>query len=119
MKPTILIVDDDENVRELLREVLSKDYSVVEASGGYEGLDEIVKGQKIDLIITDLEMPGIDGIAFIEKFPEGIPYIIISGFLHLLKFREPLKGLHPAAVIEKPFRISALLQAVQHALGQG
>ena len=119
MKPTILVVDDEETIRDLWREALARDYSVVEASGGAEGLSELMEGkQKIDLIITDLRMPGVDGIEFIESFPEGIPFIIISGFLHLLKFREPLKGFHPAAVFEKPFRIPALLQAVQRALEQ-
>ena len=119
MKPTILIVDDEDSIRELLRETLARDYNVIEASEGAEGLSKLIEGkQKIDLIITDLRMPGLDGIEFIESFPEDIPFIIISGFLHLMKFREPLKEFHPAAVFEKPFRIPALLQAVQRALEQ-
>ena len=117
MKPTILVVDDDEDVRKLLQEALANDYDIVLAGEGFEGLSEVMVGEKnIDLIITDLHMPGLDGIEFVKGLPEGIPFIIISGFLNLLKFREAMKGLHPVAVFEKPFRIHALLQAVHGAL---
>ena len=117
MKSTILVVGDDEAIRKLLREGLGEDYNIIETDEGYGGLSEIVIGeQKIDLIITDLQMHGCDGIEFLRNLPEGIPFIIVSGFLHLLKFQEALKGLHPAAVFEKPFRIHALREAIQNAL---
>ena len=116
-KPTILVVDDDEGIRMLLQEAQMNDYNIVLAGEGFEGLSEVMVGERnIDLIITDLQMPWLDGIEFINSLPEGIPFIIISGFLNLLKFREALKGLHPVAVFEKPFRIHALRQAINQAL---
>ena len=119
MKPTILVVDDDEMVRKLLQDALAEAYTIVTAEEGFHGLSEVMVGeQKIDLIITDLEMPGIDGVEFIKDLPEGIPFIILSGFLNLLKFREALKELHPVAVFEKPFRVHALRQAIHRVLGQ-
>ena len=118
MKPTILVVDDDEDVRKMLQEALAEEYDLVMAGEGFQGLSEVMVGeQKIDLVITDLKMPGLNGIEFVKNLPEGIPFIIISGFLHLLKFREPLKGLHPVAVLEKPFRMHALRDAIHQALG--
>ena len=117
MKPTILIVDDDEAVRNLLTEALAQEYDIVLAGDGFQGLSEIMMGeQSVDLVITDLKMPGLNGIEFAKSLPEGIPFIVMSGFLHLLKFREALKELHPAAVFEKPFRMHALREAVRRAL---
>ena len=119
MKPTILIVDDDEKIRDFLTEALGEEYSIVPAGEGHEGLSEVMVGdQNIDLVITDLKMPGLNGIEFAKSLPEGIPFIVMSGFLHLLKFREALKELHPAAVFEKPFRMHALREAVRRALGR-
>ena len=117
MKPTILVVDDDEGVRKLLRDALVEDYRIVEALEGYDGLSEVMIGtQKIDLIITDLKMPGLGGVKFIENIPEDIPVIIVSAFLHLPEFQGALGHLHPAAVFEKPFHINALHEAVGRAL---
>ena len=55
MKPTILIVDDDEKIRDFLTEALGEEYSIVPAGEGHEGLSEVMVGdQNIDLVITDL-----------------------------------------------------------------
>jgi len=119
MKPTILVVDDEQEIRKLLQDALAEAYTIVTAEEGFHGLSEVMVGeQNIDLVITDLQMPGLDGVEFIKGLPEGMPFIIISGFLNLLKFREALKELYPVAVFEKPFRMHALLQAIHRALGQ-
>ena len=119
MKPRILIVDDDIDVRTLLREALSGDYEIIEATDGIFGLAEVMVGeQHIDLIVTDLKMPEVNGIEFIENLPEGIPTIVISAYLQSEEFQEALGRLHPAAVLEKPFQISALREAVQQVLGK-
>ena len=117
-KPTVLVVDDDVNIRTMLRRMLTEDCDVVEADDGYNGLSRILYGeQAIDLIVTDLKMPGLNGVKFIEKLPEDIPVIVISGFLHLPEFQEALGHLHPAAVFEKPFHLPDLRQAIHRALG--
>src|SRR5947209_19605351 len=62
MKSRILVVDDTENLREMLREVLSAHgYDVLVASNGAEAL-VITACQKVDGVLTDLEMPGLSGI---------------------------------------------------------
>ena len=72
MNFTILIIDDEKNIREGLSAALELDgYSVKLAANGAEGLALIEKGD-IDLVITDLRMPGVSGeeVRFVEKAPE-------------------------------------------------
>ena len=104
MKPTILVVDDDKDVRYLLKTTLSDEYNVVEAGDGYYGLSEVVVGdEKIGLIVTDLKMPGSDRIELIQNLPSDIPFIVIFAYLHLPEFSTALDRLEPAAVFRKPF----------------
>ncbi|MDP6775235.1 MAG: response regulator [Candidatus Latescibacteria bacterium] len=117
-KPTILVVDDDGEIRRLLLDAFGRDYTIVEAANGLFGLSEIASGeQKIDLIVTDLKMPEVDGVEFIRNLPEDVPYIVISAYLQTSEFHGSLKGLEPVAVLAKPFKISAL-RAIQKGLAQ-
>lgn len=77
---TILIVDDEERIREVVKEYcLLEDYNVLEASDGLEAL-EIVKNNNIDLIVLDIMMPKLDGLSAFSKIKEikKIPTIILS-----------------------------------------
>ena len=119
MRRTILIVDDEESLRDVLRENLASDYDVVEAGNGYYGLSEVMVGSRqIDLVIADLNMPELNGIELIENLPRGTPVIIISGYLHLPKFGDAVSRLKPVAVLAKPFELSELRVAIDQALGQ-
>src|SRR6195952_5776282 len=61
-KGTILIIDDEKDLIEMVRYNLDKDgYDVISATDGQSGL-QIAQGHKLDLIILDLKMPGIDGL---------------------------------------------------------
>ena len=78
----ILIIEDDELTRELYSEILKNDgHTILEANDGSEGL-KLVETNKIDLIITDLLMPNVDGmevIITIRKTQPDLPIIAISG----------------------------------------
>ncbi len=77
---TILIVDDEERIREVVKEYcLLEKYNVLEASDGVEALD-IVKDNNIDLIVLDIMMPKLDGLSTFKKIKEikKIPTIILS-----------------------------------------
>ena len=82
MNFTILIIDDEKNIREGLSAALELDgYSVKLAANGVEGLALIEKGD-IDLVITDLRMPGISGeevLAKVRGESPGIPVIVLTG----------------------------------------
>ena len=84
VKPLILIVDDCDMNREILREILSSDYSIMEACGGEEALSMIHQfGTGISLVLLDIVMPGLDGFEVLSYMNqdhtiEDIPVIMIS-----------------------------------------
>jgi len=78
----ILVIDDEEDVREVLQQVLERaGYEVSVAASGKEGLELMRKGGA-DLVITDVIMPGIDGVTTVKKIREkfrNTRIIVISG----------------------------------------
>jgi CheY-like chemotaxis protein len=112
----VLVVDDNEELRGLLQQILSKSYRVSTAEDGYAALTKIVQDkERFDVVVTDLKMPNVNGIALMQSLPEGLPVIVISGFLQREEFRRALKELSPFAVFEKPFKTAALKEAIQRA----
>ncbi len=83
-KQTILIVDDQVVMLELLKHILDKTYNVKTISEGKKALSYLHLGELPDLILADLNMPGLSGFEFIEKvrisdYFSDIPIIILSG----------------------------------------
>lgn len=82
MKFTILVIDDEKNIRTGLKAALEMDgYEVLLASDGKEGLD-IAFTNEVDLVITDLRMPGVTGEEVLRKITSetpGIPVIVLTG----------------------------------------
>ena len=82
MKFTILVIDDEKNIREGLAADFEMDgYNVKVAASGQEGLDFLAKGD-IDLVVTDLRMPGISGEEVLRRVTTempGIPVIVLTG----------------------------------------
>jgi len=81
---TVLIVDDEENIRALYKEELADEgYDVILASNGYEAL-EVLNSRKPDAIILDIKMPGMDGVTLLklikERKDDDIPVIICSAY---------------------------------------
>ena len=78
----ILVIDDEEDVRVVLKKVLERaGYDVCVAADGKEGL-QVLEEQGVDLVITDVIMPGIDGVATVQKIREkylNTRIIVISG----------------------------------------
>ncbi|MEA3293156.1 MAG: response regulator [Patescibacteria group bacterium] len=100
MKKTILIVEDDKFLRELMvGKLKEEDYCVIEAIDGEKGIKKIEK-EKPDLVLLDLILPGIDGFEVLSKVKENpsissIPIIILS---NLGQKDEVEKGLSLGAV---------------------
>ena len=91
----VLIVDDEPDVRKVVRMTLEKSgYDVVEAEDGEKGIEEIKKGENsilLNLIITDIRMPtmnGIDVINYYRKQWPSIPIIVLRDF-PILKWPQP------------------------------
>ena len=107
---TILAIDDNQEVLDLLSDAL-QDYHLVTAHNGDEGLERL-KDEQPDLIITDLMMPGTDGLDFIQQVKQNrytmhIPLIILSA---KSSEDERIEGLESGAdaYINKPFSIAYL-----------
>ena len=108
----ILVVDDDNAVRLLLRSMLERrGHSVVEAENGAEGL-QYYRTAPADLVITDIQMPVMDGLQMIKALRDEFPtakIIAISGEKVGLAAAQPLSQ----GTFEKPLYMQEFLDAVQ------
>jgi CheY-like chemotaxis protein len=115
--PKILVVEDDLRGRYLVCEVLRREgYQVAEASDGAEALG-IVLTERVNLVITDLVMPKLNGFEFLEQLHSinpQIPVIFITGHLSVVSGQTLLQDV--AEIIRKPFEFEALRSAVKRAL---
>ena len=117
----VLLVDDDLNAREALRQVLeSQQIECIEVGNGSEAMDWL-STQKADLIISDNQMPLLTGLDFIDKIqlqeknPHQTPIILLSGHLEEQdKYRARQAGVF--AILDKPCNFSQFLSMVQLAL---
>jgi CheY-like chemotaxis protein len=119
-KETVLVVEDEENVRRLVAEVLEgQGYEVLEASGGEEVL-QIMEGYggRVDLILTDVVMPGISGRELGKRSVERwgmVKVLYMSGFFD--EERVSLNVLEEGMnYVQKPFTIDALTRKVREVL---
>ena len=120
MSKSILIVDDDQSLRELLRLHLSSaGYEVTTASDGIEAGYAVLKSPP-DLIITDVNMPHMDGYAFVEalKSDQSLPKIPVI-FLTSMDDFDRGKQLGAVGYITKPVRADRLLAVVAEHLPGG
>jgi len=114
----ILIVDDEPCICDLLENFLTlKGYGVVRAENGTRALSLVEDGD-IDLVITDIRMPGMSGIQLLEKIRErnsGIPVLITTGYPTLDTAIESLKlGVHD--YLTKPFELRDIGEKVKRAI---
>lgn len=116
-RKSILVVDDEEIIREFLTEVLNDDYNVSLAKDGDDAINQLTGGA-FDLVITDLKMPKVSGdevVKYIQEQHPGTPVIIISGYSTLYAASQSVN--HGAiAFLAKPFSIVDLTRAVDEAL---
>lgn len=119
IKPkTILIVDDDVKMRLLLKEILSAHlYQILEASHGREALD-LIHRQPVDLLITDRDMPLMNGFDLLQKLREekrNIPAVVISGYGDEAMWAQAI-GLGAEDYILKPFTSESVMKVVKKKL---
>jgi excisionase family DNA binding protein len=116
----VLLVDDDEGTRVLLSKMLEKAYDVDTAVNGPGALDTLRRaGAQYDLMLCDLNMPAMDGIALIREvktFRPRLPIIIITGFSSEKSAIEAV-NLRVAGYLTKPLRDTDVLEAAARALG--
>jgi two-component system chemotaxis response regulator CheY len=122
MAKCILIVDDSETVRQVLQLALGNSgYQVVEAEDGFDALTKL-SGAQVDMLITDLNMPNMDGLELIKKVrEEGKHRFTPIVMLTTESSEEKKKAGREAGAsgwIVKPFKPEQLLKVVKMVLGE-
>lgn len=127
IKDTIMIVDDEADIRELVGEHLTKrGYATITAENGKEAYELLEKRTKefgghhlVTAIISDWVMPGGDGVDFLLKLRKGpykdIPFILVSGNVSREKLEEAIK-LDADGVLLKPLPLAVLSKKIEEAL---
>ncbi len=115
----ILVIDDEPNVRTVLTMLLEDDgYQVVTAENGEAGLAVIEDGPAVDLVITDLKMPGRDGLSLLRRMREigrDAPVVMITAYGSIEKAVEAMK-IGAADFITKPFNKDVIRHVVHQIL---
>ena len=116
---TILVVDDEFGIGEVLEAILTDEgYRVVTAINGNHALERLA-GNRVDLILSDLMMPVMDGAALFKALKAderyaGIPFVLMCS-LPQANIASRIQGY--TAFLHKPFRVDDVLEAVRKVLG--
>jgi CheY-like chemotaxis protein len=116
----ILVIDDSDPERKLVRKVLESDgFTVREAADGFEGVTLAIETRP-ELVVCDLKMPGKDGFETMREIRAALPntrFVAISGFLFgFADYAVRMQDIGVSAVVEKPFGSAYLLKTVREAL---
>ena len=118
-RPRILVVDDEASIRELLEKTLAmSDYDVDTAPDGRTALERM-RLYPYELLITDLRMPGMDGLTVIreaKRYKADLPVLVITGYSTESSAIEAA-NLGVNGYLTKPFRVSQVLGKTAKALG--
>ena len=108
---TVLVVEDQLDVRALMvRALADQGYRVLEAGNGEEALEVFAKDPAVQLVVTDIVMPRLDGFELARKLaPTRVPVLFVSGY-------GDRYTVLPGPLLEKPFSPIALTEAVERLL---
>jgi two-component system chemotaxis response regulator CheY len=118
--PSILVVDDDEEVRQLLVGLLTAARCDVNTANDGAAGWEALRANRYDLVITDNNMPKVTGLEMIEQLHAAhmsVPVIMVTGILPQQAFKSK-PWLRPGVILLKPFTADDLLEAVKKMLPQ-
>lgn len=110
-KAVVLVVEDNETMRDLIRNELAKEYDILTATDGEEALS-IVRSTRVDLVVSDIMMPGMDGCELCNAIKEDInfshiPVLLLTAAVGIETHIRSLKS-GADAYIEKPFKMDIL-----------
>jgi CheY-like chemotaxis protein len=115
----VLVVEDEEVVRNLIVEVLGElGYRAIEAADGLEGLRVLQEPRRIDLLLTDVGLPGINGRQLADQarvLRPGLRVLFVTGYAQGATLAEGV--LEPGmALLTKPFAVEALMAKIREAM---
>lgn len=121
VKPTILIVDDDQVSLSLLSKLVEQlDYNVILAEDGMKAFD-IIRSETVDLVISDYEMPRVNGLELLAKVKSGfprLPFILVTAYSNLTVIREAWNA-GAFDFFQKPVYVDRLHQTIRLAIEYG
>ena len=104
---TILVVDDEELMREMVVEMLEdRAENLIQAHSGEEALEMLAEEKKVDLVITDMKMPGMTGIQLVERVKAmnpSTPVVVMTGYSEIFTVEEAMKSGVDEYIL-KPFK---------------
>ena len=116
----ILVADDQEGIRSLLKEILEENYTVLVAKNGPEAV-EIVKDQPVDLVLLDIKMTGMSGLealSLMKKVKPKVLVLMISGFDDPETLSQVMNRGAQGYLL-KPFEIEDMLNTIEDVLKKG
>lgn len=118
-KQKILVVEDEPEIRAMLRAALDINFEVIEAEDGAQGIDLFIL-QSPDLVLSDIRMPNMDGIELLKKIKarSSTPVILMTAYSDLLQTQSAF-DLGADEFLSKPFHIDDVEKAVNSTLSQG
>ena len=117
-KKTILIADDEFNTRTALERFFKRKYAISTAADGSAALD-LLRDQSFDLVLTDLRMPGADGMSVLKAASEkGIPCVLLTAYGSITDAVQAVK-LGAYDFVSKPVKLAQLETVIEAALSQG
>lgn len=121
-KPMVLVVEGQKINREILKGILRRDYTVLEASNGKEAIDVLIQNPQISAILLDLVMPVMDGYQFLSSMKDtiyaNIPVIAVTGDSNEGTEQKAL-DLGAADYVSKPYQPMTLLTRLTNAISNG
>ena len=116
-KKTILIADDEFNTRTALERFFKRKYAISTAADGSEAL-ALIGQQQFDLVLTDLRMPGADGMSVLEAAAKkGIPCVLLTAYGSITDAVQAVK-LGAYDFVSKPVKLNQLETVIEAALSQ-
>ncbi|MBE0661236.1 MAG: response regulator [Bacteroidales bacterium] len=117
MKPTILVMEDEKIIRMYLEKALAGSFVVVMKANGAEGLEWLEEGNIPSAVITDLNMPVIDGFGFLEKVRasenyKDLPVVVLSA-MESTEEKTRCFSLGATEYLSKPLNISILISSIE------
>ena len=120
---TILVVDDNEETREFIKQaLLMTGYQVMEASSGEDALTVATQAPALDLVISDVMLPGIKGPELVDRLHEmdaNIKAIFISGYIEEDVVSQDVEDLMESNItfLQKPLSYRLMLEKIEDMLG--
>jgi CheY-like chemotaxis protein len=119
--PRVLVIDDDDALRELvIRVVKQAGYQVDAVGDGHAGLERLAE-RAYDVILSDVRMPGMDGIEFYQEVRRLHPtqanrIILVTAHVQMDQYKEFMQTVH-APILQKPFTLGEFHAALARMLG--